>query len=458
MPALHSAIPKTSLLPWSRHKTVLILISGHAGAYIRHNMVVTSRFAVVAAILLSIVAAFSIPFLRHDIMQDASGLPPWFAFTLGFKAFKLIELFPNLIIPAPVRMVDLAISGLHKSQIIVALNTLGIADTLADKSLTAQQLATLLDIPDADKLTRVMAAAAAFGVFSAHQSSPESKVVFRNNGLSAVLRQDHPNTVTHTIKGGMDSLYLPWGKIAEGLQQNKLPFELAHGMNLWDFLAQHPQMENQFSLAMASQDKMGIHAILTDFKWGKYSRVIDVGAAYGSFLADIMQQSAKLSGTVCDLPQVIERAEKQWQSKHTGLLDRASFVHCDFLKAGMLPAPKQPKEVYVLRDILHDWSDESAVIILKNLRKAIGNDKTASVLLVEAALHGSIAGLEPSVRYLLDINMLVSVDGKERTVAQFISLFNKTGFRLKDVHATRGLYKVIEVVPLDSPWHVLVDY
>lgn len=416
-----------------------------------------ARSAVVAAILLAVLAAVSVPYLRQDIMQDASNLPPWFAFTLGFKAFKLIELFPNWVIPAPVRMVDLAIAGLQKSQVIVALNTLGVADVLGDTKQTAQQLASQLDIPDADKLARLLAAAAAFGVFSAQQppqaavataSSKGNGIVFRNNALSAVLRRDHPNTVKHTINGGMQSLYLPWGKIAEGLQQNRPPFELAYGGDLWQFLAKHPEMEHEFSLAMASQDKMGIHAVLTDYNWAQFSRVIDVGAAYGSFIADVMKQNEGLAGTVCDLPQVVQRAREQWQSKHLDLLNRTSFADCDFLKAGKLPSPKQPNEAYILRDILHDWSDDKALVILRNSRKAIGPNESARLLLIEAALHSRVAGMEPSVRYLLDINMLVGVDGKERTIEQFVALFGQTGFRLQTVHPTRGLYKVIEATPV----------
>lgn len=425
-----------------------------AVAILKPNSMSAATMSTVSVVILLILTAVLIlvpmSFNSYYIMADASSLPPWFAFTLGFKAFRLIELFPNWVMPAPVRMVDLAITGLQKSQVIVAVNTLGVADALGDSEQTAHQLASQLNIPDADKLNRLLAAAAAFGVFSVQQASEESELMFSNNGLSAVLRQGHPNTVTHTIKGGMQSLYVPWGKIAEGLQQNKMPFELVHGKNMWEFLAEHPDMEHEFSLAMTSQDTMGIHAVLTDFSWTKYSRVIDVGAAYGSFLADIMDQreNSKLAGTVCDLPQVVARAKEQWQMKHAGLLDRTRFESCDFLTAGKLPSPEQHHEAYVLRDILHDWSDDEAITILKNIRRAIGSDSSARLLLVEAALHSKVAGLEPSVRYLLDINMLVGVDGKERTANEFSDLFGQTGFKLKAVHATRGLYKVIEAVPM----------
>ena len=365
------------------------------------------------------------------------------------QAFKVLERFPNLVIPPPVRMVELALSGLHKSQIIVAINDLGVADALGNSGQTAQHLAEVLNIHDADKLSRLLSAAASFGVFAARQGHKSEAITFHNNALSAVLRQDHPNTVTHTIKGGMQSLYSPFGHIAEGLRQDKVPFFVAHRQDLWQYLNGRPDEEHEFSMAMASQDKMGIHAVLTDFDWSTFSRVIDVGAAYGTFLAAVLQQNSGVSGVVCDLPRVASKAKQHWQSHYdSSMLQRASFVACNFLQPGELPKPSQPHEAYVLRDILHDWSDEKVLVILRNLRDAVGGDKTAVVLLIESVLQGIIADVDPSVKYLLDITMLVAVDGKERSEQDFSTLLQQTGFRLKNVHQTRGLYRVIEAVPI----------
>ena len=246
----------------------------------------------------------------------------------------------------------------------------------------------------------------------------------------------------------MEALILPFSYIAEGLQQNAVPFELAHGESLWEHLKRKPDLEHEFSLAMASQDKLGIHAVLTDYDWAQHSRVIDVGAAYGTFLVAILQRNSKQKGTLCDLPQVVQRAEKQWRSLYSdGMMSRTSFVGCNFLQSGMLPKATQDKEAYVLRDILHDWADDKVLIILRNLRQAIGDNNSAVVLLVETLLPGALAGTEPSMKHLLDITMLVSVDGKERTKQEFHHLLQQTGFVLKAIHATRGLYKVIEAVP-----------
>lgn len=409
----------------------------------------TTSCLAILTLCLAVLAAVAYRSTQHDIMQDSTNLPPWFAFTFGFKAFKLLELFPNWVIPPPVRMIELALSGLHKSQIIVAINEMGVADALGNSAQTAQQLALILGVQDVDKLCRLLSAAASFGVLAAQQDSRSPTVTFRNNALSAVLRNDHPNTVTHTIKGGMQSLYTPYNYIAQGLKEDRVPFEIAHGQHMWEYLQNNPDMEHEFSLAMASQDRMGIHAVLTDYDWSQYSRIIDVGAAYGTLLAAILQQHSNLSGVVCDLPQVVERAEQQWQSQYAAsMVIRTSFVGCDFLKAGGLPKAEPAHEAYVLRDILHDWSDEKVLVILRNLRQAIGDNLSAVVLLVESVLPGVTAGSDPSVKYLLDITMLVAVDGKERTQQEFSKLLQQTGFELRTVHQTRGLYRVVEAAPV----------
>ena len=367
------------------------------------------------------------------------------------QVHRALERFPNWVVPPPARMADLYLGGLQKSQIIAAVTELGIADALAStEGQTAQQLATALGIKSADKMFRLLSAAASYGVFTARQGSKDDAVTFHNNALSAVLREDHPNSVKHFIKG-QQFLAVPFGYLAEGLRQDRLPFAIAHNKDVWQYFSERPELEHEFSLAMAAQEalKLGVEAVLTDFDWSHYSRVIDVGGAYGTLVAAIMQQNSAVSGVVCDLPAIVKKAEQYWQSQYNeSMLQRSSFVACDFLQAGKLPKTQGVREAYVLRAIVHDWSDEKAIIILKNLRKAIGDDSTATVLLVESVLQGIIADVDISVKYLFDVTMMVAADGKERSEQELSGLLQQTGFHVKGVHHTRGFYKVIEAVPV----------
>ena len=43
---------------------------------------------------------------------------------------------------------------------------------------------------------------------------------------------------------------------------------------------------------------------MLDYNWRRYQRVVDIGGAYGSFLARILRHNAKAAGVLFDQPQV----------------------------------------------------------------------------------------------------------------------------------------------------------
>ncbi len=82
-------------------------------------------------------------------------------------------------------------------------------------------------------------------------------------------------------------------------------------------------------------------------------------------------------------------------------------------------------DVYVLAQVLHDWSDEDCVRILEACRRAAG--ATARLLVVEQILP---EGPEPNVAKLTDLNMLVLLGGRERTRRAFEELLDAGGWSL----------------------------
>jgi hypothetical protein len=99
-------------------------------------------------------------------------------------------------------------------------------------------------------------------------------------------------------------------------------------------------------------------------------------------------------------------------------------------------------DAYFLRHILHDWDDEDAGQILRNIRRAMPD--SARVLAVE---HVLAPGDAPSSGKLLDLNMLVMPGGLERTEDEFRRLYEGAGFRLERVVAARDDLSVIEGMP-----------
>lgn len=136
-----------------------------------------------------------------------------------------------------------------------------------------------------------------------------------------------------------------------------------------------------------------------------------------------------------DLAHVVEGTRGAIRA--AGLEDRCEAVAGNFFQA----VPEA--DGYVLKSIIHDWDDERARAILRNVRRSI--HPGGRVLLAETVIP---RGNEPSFGKLLDLEMLVMPGGRERTEAEYRELLEAAGFRLVAVHPTTTPVMLVEGAPL----------
>lgn len=105
--------------------------------------------------------------------------------------------------------------------------------------------------------------------------------------------------------------------------------------------------------------------ILRAFDWSSIpgGTVVDVGGSTGTTMAALSEKYPQLHCTVQDLPSTIARRPALPQH----LESRINFMACDFFTE----QPIKEADVYFFRMILHDWSDEEAIRILKGLVPAL---------------------------------------------------------------------------------------
>jgi O-methyltransferase domain len=77
--------------------------------------------------------------------------------------------------------------------------------------------------------------------------------------------------------------------------------------------------------------------------------------------------------------------------------------------------------------VLHDWDDEEAIAILRNVRRAI--PAGGRVLIAERVLP-ELAGAEHARSLIVDVLMMVVTGGRERTESEFRELLDAAGFEL----------------------------
>jgi hypothetical protein len=160
--------------------------------------------------------------------------------------------------------------------------------------------------------------------------------------------------------------------------------------------------------------------------------VADVGGGQGSTLAAILQVNPALHGILLDLPEVVAR---------TAPLQAAGVAQrCEVVGGDMLTAVPTGADVYLIKRVLMDWSDEQAATILRNCAGALPED--GKVLVVEMVLPPSN---EAHPGKIFDLLMLLTHAGARiRTEAEFAALFAAAGLRPTRVISTPSPNSIIE--------------
>jgi hypothetical protein len=109
------------------------------------------------------------------------------------------------------------------------------------------------------------------------------------------------------------------------------------------------------------------------------------------------------------------------------------------LVAGSFFEPVIPTaEAYLLKHILHDWDDASSTSILRRIHHAA--QPGARLIVVEMVMPDG----EPSRMALIDLNMFVVSDGRERTAREYEALLASTGWALERITPSPSGVSLIE--------------
>ena len=312
------------------------------------------------------------------------------------------------------------VNGYQVSQAIHVVAVLGIADLLADGPRASDDLAAATGT-DPRTLYRLLRALAAFGVF--HEDAGGT---FALTDLGQPLRSDVPESLAGwaAYVGGRDHREA-WGALAEGVRTGENAFRLAHGVDVWEYRAQHPEESAIFDRAMAASSNAVLRSLLAAYDFGRFETIVDVGGGNGALLAGLLEAHPGLEGVLFDQPHVVEGVD---------LGERGTVVGGNFFET--VP---EGGDAYLLKWIIHDWEDEEAVAILKNVRRAGG------VLLVVERILGP-PNETPEAK-LSDLNMFVGPGGQERTLDEFEALLDASGYDLVGTTLTDSGMFVIEGAP-----------
>lgn len=201
-------------------------------------------------------------------------------------------------------------------------------------------------------------------------------------------------------------------------------------------MAHRPQEAAVLNRSMVEQTLQVATSIVQAYDFSRFRTVIDVGGGYGALLSVALEAYPHLQGASADLAYMEPEATAFLRGR--GLGERARFIPTDFFDSVPPGA-----DAYLLKYIIHDWSDVDAAEILRNTREAAGS--RGAVLLIERIIPERITQ-EPEHAGVVcgDINMMVATGGLERTQEEYRRLLESAGLELTRIIPTASTFSVLE--------------
>jgi hypothetical protein len=328
-------------------------------------------------------------------------------------------------VPPEAFLTQLAFGALMTQALYVAAK-LGVADLLAEGPRSVFELAAETGT-HGRSLYRVLRTLASVGVFA--ETAPH---VFSNTPYSEPLRSDAQGSMRNgAIFMGEEWHWRVWGNLEYSVRTGLPAWGHTHGAEVFDYFAANPREAEIFNGAMTDMSTGAAPLVVEAYDFSGFRKIADIAGGHGYLLAQILKATPGLRGLLFDTPQVVEGASALLERE--GVPERVERVAGDFFAS--VPAA----DAYIMKHIIHDWDDDRSVKILSNIREAM--EPGAKVLIVETVVP---EGDGPHYSKLLDLEMLASPGGAERTAEEYASLLARAGLRLTRITPTRSPFSIIE--------------
>jgi orsellinic acid C2-O-methyltransferase len=216
-----------------------------------------------------------------------------------------------------------------------------------------------------------------------------------------------------------------WGQLLQTVRTGESARKRMTGSDGFGLLELDPSAASTFNMAMVQRSRLVAKEIAQQYDFSGVRTIVDVGGGHGMLLETVLHANPGVRGVLFDRPHAIAGA--QVFVEQAGVADRCELVPGDFFDT--LPAGA---DVYLLKNIIHDWDDERASRILRICHDAVPDG--GRLLLIENVLPARLDA-SASHRAIVhdDLAMMLGPGGKERNEHEFRELLRCSGFALAGV-------------------------
>jgi orsellinic acid C2-O-methyltransferase len=326
-------------------------------------------------------------------------------------------------------IVDLMQRGALAQAAYVAAE-LGLADHLADRSMQVNDLAIATNCHP-PSLHRLLRALVTLEICVEHGDG-----VFALGRSGSLLRADNADSLQSRLLWFGRNQWAVWSQLLQTVRTGESARKRMTGSDGFGMLERNPSAASTFNMAQVQRTRLIAKEVARQYDFSGVRTILDVGGGHGVLLQTVLCANPGMRGVLVDRPHAVAGARALFEQ--AGVADRCELAPGDFFDS--LPAGA---DVYLLKNILHDWDDERASRILRNCHDAMPDG--GRLMLVELVLPARLDA-SSSHRAIVhdDLAMMLGPGGKERSECEFRELLRCSGFALAGVKPIGLGYSILE--------------
>ncbi len=320
-------------------------------------------------------------------------------------------------------------TGFELSACMYVAARLNIADRLAGGPRPVEALAAETET-NADGLYRVLRALVSIDVFS----EPQPRTIALSPAAE-LLRRDVAGNIHALVLWSTNPFLLHvTSDLLHSVETGKPAIEHLYGKPAFECFASMPELAYAFNEGMTAISADLAPAVLDAYDFSGVGTLMDVAGGHGYFLCQALKRHPQMKGILLDQPSVVEGAK-------CVLCDMQVEDRCQPVGGNFFEHIPAGADAYYLQHIVHDWNDEAALKILRNVRQALAGRPHGRLIVVDMVVPEDS---RPHPAKLLDLLMLMFPGGRERTEQEWRELLAKAGFTITRIVPTKAPDSVIE--------------
>ena len=339
---------------------------------------------------------------------------------------------------------------------LVAAHQLGLFSALAERPRNLSDLALSRGVEREDRLIPLLTFLEEYG-FLQHSDG-----VFSLTELATKVAD------CEKPYGGMLDLiadqYVPaFFNLGPSIRSDKTGFEIAHGQSVWTERCAKPERGKAFQRWLDLETRGLAEEIARQFDWGRYLSVVDLGGGWGALARAIKCRFPQVQVALFESPQVCttlpERRSSISQAENTGQVSKESCTDAidEVIPGDLFSELPNAYQAYILKSVLHDWSDLDCQKLLSKLASQLGYGQR--VIVIERCLDTAEAteslrveddALEARRAIVnLSLTMFAIHGARERSQPEWQELFQRAGLCLDQQKKLESGLVIFELKPYD---------